>query len=245
MKELFKGLFGKPTNEPTPTPVVPVAPITPPLPEMSLLQKFDIATLFDVGANSGQYAGKIRAGGYSGRLVSFEPLSEAHDSLSKAAKDDHEWIVHPRSAIGDQAGSTTINVSGNSFSSSIFPMLEAHASAAPESQYVGTEEVKVIKLDDVFGDYAAPDGRNFLKIDTQGFEKQVLEGATDVLGDIAAIRIELSIVPLYEGGETFEFFVAWFKAKGFALWDIERGFCDPRTGRMLQFDGIFVNEDRL
>ncbi|MFX8373787.1 FkbM family methyltransferase, partial [Acinetobacter baumannii] len=92
------------------------------------------------------------------------------------------------------ASEVDINISGNSYSSSILPMLPAHLSAAPESLYIGKAKTKVITLDSVFDEYRVNKEKVFLKIDTQGFEAEVLSGLSRNLRNITAVQLEMSIV---------------------------------------------------
>src|SRR5690242_4817270 len=77
---------------------------------MQGFDRFGIDFVFDVGANRGQFAQQIRAAGFSGRIVSFEPLSDAHEKLRQAATRDVLWSVHDRCALGDSDGSTVIHI---------------------------------------------------------------------------------------------------------------------------------------
>ena len=211
----------------------------PPLPPPTLHHKIDV--VFDVGANIGQYALLTRKEGFKGHIVSFEPLPDAHKKLSQKAEKDRLWTVHPRCAVGSSLGSTKINISKNSFSSSILPMLDTHSSAAPESIYVGAVKTPIITLDSVFDTYLTQSERAFLKIDTQGYESEVLAGCLSKLQQIKAIQLELSTVPLYEGQELYRYFFDFFESNGFYLWSILPGFANSATGQYLQFDAIFVN----
>ena len=82
--------------------------------------------------------------GYKEKIVRFEPLSDAYSILLKNSESDEKWKLHTRSAIGDFDGKITINMAGNSESSSVLPMLENHISAAENSAYIGTEKLKFI-----------------------------------------------------------------------------------------------------
>ena len=99
------------------------------------------------------------------------------------------WEAYPRRALGDHTGEVEINIAGNSESSSILPMLESHRSAAPESAYEGKEIVPIKTLDAVAGQYLKDAQAPFLKIDTQGFELQVLDGTRDILPHIKGILV--------------------------------------------------------
>ena len=198
-----------------------------------------IDMVFDVGANTGQFASALRAIGYSRRIVSFEPLSTAHARLAEAAKGEPLWTVHPQCAVGDRDGETEINVAGNSVSSSVLPMTDKHAAAAPGSAYVGRERVPMVRLDSVAAAYLRDAGRPFLKIDTQGFEWQVLDGACETLPRVRGILCEMSLVPLYSGQRLWRETLAKIEGAGFSLWALQTGFTDPHDGRTLQMDGIF------
>lgn len=205
---------------------------------ISLLQAHSINLLFDVGANEGQYAQLMRTIGFTGRIVSFEPLSSAFPILAARAKHDSSWeAVHM--AIGDEDGEVEINIAANSQSSSILSMLPSHVQAAPDSAYIGKERVPIARIDSIARQYYREGDNLFLKIDTQGFERKVIEGAAATLEAIRGIQVEMSIVELYEGEDTFIGMISWLQQKGYELHSLEPGFRDPATGRLLQMDGIF------
>ena len=209
-----------------------------------LLAYHNIDLVFDVGANIGQYAKLLRELGYSGRIVSFEPLSSAYSQLKAVSKKDPLWEIAPQAAIGNQEGEIVINIAGNSYSSSALPMLDAHLESAPESAYSGSETVKLSRLDTLAKDYIKSETKSiFLKIDVQGLEKQVLEGATAILPLVKGIKLELSLVPLYEGQVLFKEMIDIIEKLGYELYGIEPGFTAEKTGRMLQMDGIFFKPD--
>ena len=206
---------------------------------MAALRHFNIDLVIDIGANEGQFANEVRAGGYSGRIVSFEPLSSAHSRLLQVSSGDTAWHVHPRCALGDRLGEIELYISGNSVSSSILPMLKSHSSAAPESAYLGHESAPLITLDSVAPPYLEGAQGPFLKIDTQGYEWHVLDGARASLPKVRGIQMELSLVPLYEGQRLWRECIERLEAEGFLLWALQPVFVEPATGRTLQLDGIF------
>jgi FkbM family methyltransferase len=209
-----------------------------------LLAYNNIDLVFDVGANIGQYAKLLRELGYSGRIVSFEPLSSAYSQLKAVSEKDPLWEIAPQAAIGNQEGEIIINIAGNSQSSSALPMLDAHLESAPESAYSGSETVKLSRLDTIAKDYIKSETKSiFLKIDVQGLEKQVIEGATAILPLVKGIKLELSLVPLYEGQVLFKEMIDIIEKLGYELYGIEPGFTAEKTGRMLQMDGIFFKPD--
>jgi FkbM family methyltransferase len=207
------------------------------------LERFDIDVVFDVGANTGQFASELRTVGYSGTIVSFEPLSDAFESLTKHARSDVRWQIHPRCAIGDFDGEIDINISGNSVSSSVLPMMEAHSGAAEQSAYVGAERVPIFRFDSAAAAYLSESSRYLIKIDAQGFEWQVLDGTGEMLRGAQGVLCELSLVPLYEGQRLWQEIIQRLEREGFTLWSIQNGFTDSRDGRTLQIDGIFFREN--
>lgn len=212
---------------------------------ISALKIADINLVFDIGANKGQFCRQIRNSGYCGEVVSFEPLTSARTELIKASLDDEKWFIHEQSAVGDLDSKININIAGNSFSSSVLPMLDSHSSAAVKSAYIGTEEVPICKLDSVLPQYLKSNSNIFIKIDTQGYEWQVLDGSTKALKHASGVLCELSLVPLYEGQHLWREVIDRLELEGFILWAVQKGFTDPRTGQSLQIDGIFLRRELL
>ena len=206
---------------------------------LKLLITHDIDLVLDVGANTGDWAKRLFETGYEGRIVSFEPLSLAYEELVKKSKSNPEWAVAQRCALGDTNGEAMINIAGNSESSSILPMLNSHIDAAPRAAYVGSERVKVCRLDTIAPVYLRDSRNPFLKIDVQGYEKKVLGGAGLILPQIKGLQLEISLVPLYDGETLFEDMLKEIKSLGFELWRVSPGFYDYRSGRMLQVNCEF------
>lgn len=205
----------------------------------AILNCHDVNIVFDVGANTGGFGRYLRSVGYAGRIVSFEPMKAAYDGLLAATANDKLWSAATRSAIGAEDGEVEINVAANSQSSSILEMLDAHSKAAPDSYYMGTETVPLRKLDSLASDYLHEASRLFLKVDTQGYEEQVLAGGKKTVSRALVLQLELSLVQLYAGQKLIPEMLAFLKSLGFELWGIAPVFADPRSGRMLQMDGIF------
>lgn len=198
-----------------------------------------VNVVFDVGANTGQFAKSLREAGYSGKIVCFEPLLDAHEKLRNRFDRDEKTLIHPRTALGDASGSININVSRNSVSSSILNLLSSHSDAAPESAYVDTIETDIDRLDNVFADYVTEGDCVFLKIDTQGYEWNVLNGAEACLDKVDGLLLEMSLVPLYDGQRLWKDILHRLEGEGFFLWQILPGFSEPTSGQTLQFDGVF------
>lgn len=205
----------------------------------TVLSSRGVTVALDVGANRGQWVQELREWGYRGRVVSFEPGQEAFSHLEQAAAADPLWDAR-RVAVGDKPGEVTLNIAANwGASSSMLPMLDTHRDAAPEANYVATETVEQTTLAEVWSLIVQPEDRVYLKADVQGFERQVLDGAPD-LAAVAAVELEISFTPLYRGGMLFDECFARMARAGFAIAHIDQSFHDPKTGALLQANGIFV-----
>lgn len=209
---------------------------------MKILEHANIDLVLDVGANVGQFGHLLRGSGYRKKILSFEPLSAAYTELLNRASGDESWLVHPRCALGNQEGESEINVSLNSVSSSLLPMLNTHERAENSSVYVGKEKVQVYRLDEMVNQYNIGESRAFLKLDAQGYEWPIVEGASRLLPHLLGIYCELSLVPLYEGQLLWREMIDQLAQCGFVLWAFQNGFTDQRDGRQLQINGIFLNK---
>lgn len=208
-----------------------------------LLAHHRIDLVLDVGANTGGYGQSLREIGYRGDILSFEPLEDAYVELQRVSRDDPHWHIAPRMAVGAEDGEIVINVAGNSVSSSVLPMRDTHSQAAPLSRYVGTQRVPLHRLDGIRHDVLTSALSTLLKIDTQGYEMAVLQGAASLMPNVRGVQLELSVVPLYEGQALYREMIEWLSERGFELWNIVPGFLDEPSGRLLQFDGIFFRAD--
>lgn len=202
-----------------------------------------VTVVLDVGANVGQFGKELRLTGFAGRIVSFEPLSSAHARLLKTAKADPNWMVAPPMAMGTFDGFADINIAGDSVSSSVLGMLDAHLAAAPDSRYVGTERVLMRRLDTIAREYLRDGDVPFLKIDVQGSESQVLEGARELLSRVIGLHLELALVPCYSEQHCFGQVSSTLETSGFSLWRLSPGTSDEHTGRQLQVDAAFFRQD--
>lgn len=206
-----------------------------------LMSKLNIEIILDVGANTGQYSSTLRELGYNNRIISFEPLKNAFNQLQNNSIKDNYWSVH-NYALGNENCISAINVANNSYSSSILEMLPSHFESAPESKYIDKQKIEIKRLDTVFNSFGIDSNKIMLKIDTQGFEKKVLDGASKVLDKISLIQLEMSIIPLYENEMLFTEMISYLDKKGFQLVSLENGFFDNSTGQLFQVDGIFINK---
>ncbi|MCV7345440.1 FkbM family methyltransferase [Mycolicibacterium rhodesiae] len=213
---------------------------------VQMLDYCEVNCVVDVGANNGGFASSIREVGYAGRIISFEPVSEPFSALRKRAARDDNWDVYRR-AIGSEKGRVTINVAGNAgLSSSVLPMLDTHLNAGPESRYVGSEIVDQDCLDSLLPQLGvSAEDRTLLKLDVQGYEAAVLDGAHGLLAGagIVGLLLELSLAPLYEGGMMYREGLARADALGMGLMGLSPVLTDPESGRLLQADAVFFRSE--
>lgn len=207
-----------------------------------LFDHYQIDCVLDIGANIGQYARYLRECGYYGKIVSFEPLATAYNQLKKFSESDELWQIAPRAAIGNRDSQIEINVSSNSEASSILNMLDSHLNVSSEFAYVDTETVRLHKLDTIAKNYVNQANSVYMKIDVQGFELEVLAGASDILDKVNGIQLELSLTQLYEEQPLWNEVLAKMNQLNYELYAIIPVFTDMQTGKLLQMDGIFCKK---
>ncbi len=204
------------------------------------LARRGVDVVVDIGANDGGFAGDLLDEGYTGRIVSIEPLPDARAALLQRAARWKGWTVGPAVAVGDSSGSAVFNVAGNSASSSLMTMSTLHEDASPGSAIVSAIEVQVRTLDEIWPAIAGESERAYVKIDVQGAEMRVLRGGPFAFRDsVVGLQLEMSIDELYLGQPLWRELDAEIRGLGFELWDIVPGFRDARTKRLLQFDGVY------
>jgi FkbM family methyltransferase len=207
---------------------------------VAVLDRFEISVVLDVGANRGQYGAMLREWGWRGRVVSFEPLAEAHAALARRAAADPGWQVAPRMALGERDGEALIEVSAESDMSSILPQSALLREISPSSGTTRREVAPLHRLDTVAGSYLEPHDRVFLKIDAQGYEPQVLAGAGQLLERLCGLQLEMSLVPIYEGEQDFRTTLDQLATAGFEPYLLLPGYFERKLARQLQVDGVFM-----
>ena len=210
---------------------------------LKIIDHCKIDVILEVGANVGQYARKMRNMGYNKQIVSFEPVNTDFEILKQAASRDKNWTVN-NFALGNEDTTGYINISGKSDNSSILNMLPLHSQSNANLGYVGKQEIQIKKLDSIFNSFVKPGENVMVKIDTQGYEKNVIDGALESLKKISILQVEMSIVPLYENEMLFKEMITYFENLGFQLYSLENGHYNRNTGQLLQVDGIFTKANQ-
>jgi FkbM family methyltransferase len=178
---------------------------------IDFIENREIDLIIDVGANVGQFGESLRAGGYRGRIVSFEPIESAFQVLAGKAAADGNWEVH-HCGLGAAAGEATLHVSELSVFSSILELTGAAGLHDSRTAVDHTEKISVRTLDQVAAGLA---GKTLLKIDTQGYERQVIEGGRQTVPQMLGILMELPIIRVYEGEWQFHEALKFMADAGF------------------------------
>lgn len=199
-----------------------------------------IDCVIDVGANVGQYGAMLRSAGYAHRIVSIEPFPDAHAALSRAAADDPLWEVLPPMALGADPGHATLHVSPNSDMSSLLPMTAPMRRLLDGDVPNADVSVPVARLDDVIDRCVGGAATPLLKLDVQGSEAAVLDGAPAALDRLAGLQVELSLVPVYEGSADWRRMIDRLAALGFEPALFIPGYFNRRIGRLIEMDGVFL-----
>ena len=197
-----------------------------------------IDTVLDAGANNGGFAKMLLGAGFEGRIISFEPLPGAHAELAAAATATDNWSVAPRMALSDQNGTASFNITQGDTSSSLLAPSDSLVSDTPHVKVTEVIEVPTCRLDDLEGVDFEP-SRTLLKLDVQGGEAKVLEGASGVLQTMGGILCEMSLMLLYVGQPDWIAVDKIITEHGFEIWDVWPGYRSPNTRRLTQIDGLY------
>ena len=202
------------------------------------LRQSDIRTVIDVGAHSGQFASSLRQFLPAAQIYAFEPIIECHDKLTRRFSDDPFFKAF-RVALGASDGNVPFYASSFPKASSPLVMSALHKRAFPWSADTFESIVPLRRLDGYRARLRLTPNV-LLKIDVQGYEYEVLLGATGILEEISYVLVELSFSELYEGQSDFHNVYRFLADRGFAYagsWD---QLTSPLDHAILQADSLFV-----
>lgn len=209
----------------------------------AMLELYGVNCVFDVGANTGQYAKRLRRAGYTGRIVSFEPTSETFARLSKAAENDPEWHVH-QCGLGREETTAEIHKSWMTMNS-LLPPSDYGKGRYSRFKKSDTEEIRIRRLDEVMDEalegLAAP--VPYLKMDTQGYDLEVFAGAGKRVTEFVGLQSEVACLRLYEGSPTMGEAVAAYEAEGFGITGMYPVTREATTGRVIEFDCVMMRAE--
>ena len=206
-----------------------------------VFSRLRINCVFDVGANVGQYGRMLRKSGYRGHIFSFEPVKETFTILQDTVRGDERWKAF-NIALGASAGVQVMNLASYSELSSFLPPNALWDRLVPNVTIVGKEEVEVCTLDVVFEELVSQveNPRPFLKLDTQGFDLEVVKGARNCISKILGLQSELAVRRIYEGTPDYLAALAFYSGLGFTPKDFYTVASDGNDLSAVEVDCIML-----
>ena len=192
----------------------------------------------DVGANIGQWANALLALVSPEKFIAIEPGPAAFATLQERFGKRSNVELH-NVAIGGSDGVTTLRVTRDSTGASVLPPRAEMRDLIGSNWAVESEvECPMRTLDTLLAHLSEI---SLLKIDVQGYEKEVLAGAKQTLAKTKFLLIELNYMPQYAGGSWFgEMHEMLTREYGFILVNASKPLC--LNGRASMSDGLYVNE---
>ncbi len=210
----------------------------------SIIQYCKTDLILDAGANTGQFADWIQTFGYRGAIFSFEPMEKEYQILLQNSKKNPKHLIAPKCALGAENGTTSINVSENSVSSSLLQASDYVLSQTKGIEYIKTEEVAIRRLDSFADEEPVKSAKNiFLKIDVQGFEDKVIIGAEGIMNKINGILVEVSLPVIYEGQPMLNDILQLTEKYHFEPYYFIPHTTTDQKHRMLQVDIVFIKKN--
>jgi FkbM family methyltransferase len=206
----------------------------------ALIERYAVDTIIDVRANNGQWAISLAKKFPSVNFHSFEPLPAVFECLELTARDYKNWNVY-NLGVGSKNKAARINIASNSGLSSSFLESTNHSVVHPNIHFEKNyAEIEIVPLDNFmyFG------SRNFLKIDTGGYENSVLDGISKKIKLISVIEIESSFTPMYECESTHHRIISRLEDEGFVPISFGNVHRDA-SGRVWQLDTLLINKELL
>jgi FkbM family methyltransferase len=207
-----------------------------------LFALYQIDCVLDVGANLGQYHDLLREdAGFEGWIISFEPVQKYVNHLRRRSAADPHWIIIDY-ALGASHGAAEIHVTQSPGLSSFLTPSSKALPSFWEGELVNNEPVRIARLDDLLPALRSETGCRslYLKLDTQGFDLEVIKGARDSLDHVRALQIEASIRAIYEGMPNWRESLEMLERQGFELSGMFPVHHD-RSMRLIEFDCVMVN----
>jgi len=195
--------------------------------------------VIDIGANRGQFALAALKVLPNANVTCFEPLNSAFAVLSSLFRWNDRVLIH-KTAIGDLDSEIAINISNREDSSSLLSIGNLQTETFPGTHSLGTEVVSVSRLSN-FVSQEVLAKTTLLKIDVQGFELQVLQGAAELLDKIEFIYVECSFMELYRDQFLASDIISFLFARGFRLNGVHNTSVNKR-GIAVQADFLFANK---
>jgi FkbM family methyltransferase len=214
-----------------------------------------INCVFDVGAHHGEYGAFLRENGYTGKLLSFEPVTSNFERLRIRARHDPLWETY-HLALGAKNGTMGIKVyhdtqlssflTPNGYCASHMGTIEGVNYDNPMDLVAGIEQVQVRTLDAMFDEFVAgiPEPHVFLKLDTQGYDLEVLRHSSDHFDRIHGLQSEVSVKPIYEAMPSYREAIPAMLEMGFEM----TGFFPVNRDanfRLIEIDCVMIRDNKV
>jgi len=207
----------------------------------SLIDLQQVDLVIDVGANIGQFASELRSTGYTGEIISFEPVVSTYLQLVENSKTDPLWKPI-NIGLGSKNEEISINTSSFSVFDSILKLNDFAVKNWESLEVESTELIRISTLDQFVFENKLQDRRIFLKLDTQGYDLEAFRGASNSIHLIKAMQSEVSFVQIYEGMPNFRESLDTYLASGFqisAFFPISQ----QPNGASIEMDCLLVKPD--
>lgn len=156
--------------------------------------------------------------------------------LKNAIASDTLWSAHPL-AFGEEDGEANLFMAENDTMSSMKSLTTFGEKTG--AKVVDSANVRIARLETFLGENPDLMSNIYLKIDTQGFEMEVLRGAGKALSGIKAIQAEISLVHTYANELDWLEIINWMRGNGF---EVATAICNSAIGAQVrEFDFVFVN----
>ena len=180
-----------------------------------LILDYKINLIIDVGANEGQFGEFLRELGFTGQIISFEPVEAAFNKLHSVSAGDPNWQIF-NFALGAEPAEAYINVSEFTSFSSLLTPSDYALGHWKNSRVDHQQKITIRTLDQCFEEELIPASEAILlKMDTQGYDLEVFKGGRQSLSKISAILSELSLVAVYNEMPDYKKSLSTYEAAGF------------------------------
>lgn len=210
---------------------------------VNVLEHYKIDLVIDVGANQGQFASSLRQYGYKGEILSFEPVTNTYNILQQTRGNDPLWKTE-KMALGNKPERKEIRIPNSTGMTSFLTASDYAIKTFPTEikDYV-TETIDITTLEDYVEKNKLPlSKRIFLKIDTQGFDMNVLLGAQKLLPNIVGVSTELSFIQTYENMPTYLDVLTFLKNNNFVVSNMFQVFFDRELQLLVESDCVTINQ---
>jgi len=198
-----------------------------------LLKRLRINCVLDIGAHHGSYVKTLRRLGFTGHILSFEPNPHSFKLLSGLYSSDPLWKGR-NIALGSRNTKMPFNLTELSDMSSLLTPKTANVSAI--------EDVEIKRLDAIADEMftTIENPRVFLKVDTQGYDLEVIKGATGCIDIIQGFQSEISVVPLYEDMPHYLDSLRFYESMGFSLMNLFTVSRSPKKANVVEYDCLMA-----